>query len=234
MRSVLRSVLGLVLLAGAARVAAAQSVTVTPILGTTRPVSGEMVMWVPLAVGVGFDSAAYSHRFEPGLTFGVLAEYDRAGWLDFAAQLTTNIAQRRIVRRGGAEQPCDCNNSTIIGVGVLAKASRPIRERMTAYAGLGPEFLFMAGNATSNADGFAPPHQLEVDPRLVVGVLGVAGVDVALRETLSMRLHAGYRRFAPSYARLDGASTPPVSYGTEANGDLILSLGFTFRRNAAR
>lgn len=234
MAVVLRRVIGLVLLVVTARVASAQSVTVTPIVGTTRPVAGEMVMWVPLPVGVGFDSAAYSHRFDPGLTFGVLAEYDRDGWLDFAAQLTTNVAKRRIVRRGVGEQPCECNNSTIIGLAVLAKASRPLRERVTAYAGVGPELLFMAGNATSNADGFAPPHQLEVDPRLVVGVLGVAGVDVALRESVAMRLHAGYRHFAPSYKRVDGASTPPVSYSTEANGDVILSLGFTIRRNAAR
>ncbi len=218
------------LLAVTAASAPAQSMRITPIAGITRPLAGEMTMWLPIPIMVGFDSVAYKHRFDPGTTVGALVEFDRASWLDFAAQFTVNVAKRRVIGEDGQDRTCDCTESVIYGVSALATASNRAGDRTRIYAGLGPEALYFSGNAVSNSDGFPAPQKLEVSPRLVIGALGVVGAEYEMNSRLSLRLHGAYRFYAPQYEPEDPSMASMVSYSTEAHHDLLVTLGFSLRR----
>jgi hypothetical protein len=224
-----RNVLALILIAGVPGFGAAQSVRVTPVAGITRPLAGEMTMWLPIPVMSGFDSVAYKHSYDPGTTFGVLAEFNRAGWLGFAAQATVNFATRQIVGEDGQDRTCDCKESVIYGVGALATASNRVGERTRLYAGLGPEALYFSGSAVSNSDGFPPPQKLEISPRLLLGALGTLGLESDVTSRFSMRLHGAFRYYAPNYEAEDQSMASWVTYSTKAHTDLLVTLGFTFR-----
>ena len=229
MNAISRQVLALILIAGLPGFGAAQSVRVTPIAGITRPLAGEMTMWLPIPVMAGFDSVAYKHSYDPGTTFGILAEFDRAGWLGFAAQATVNFAKRQIVGEDGQDRTCDCKESVIYGVGAVVTASNRVGERTRLYAGLGPEALYFSGNAVSNSDGFPAPAKLEISPRLLLGALGTLGAEYDVNSRFSMRLHGALRYYAPNYENEDPSMASMLSYSTKAHTDLLVTLGFTFR-----
>ncbi|MBX3133785.1 MAG: hypothetical protein KF689_10430 [Gemmatimonadaceae bacterium] len=208
---------------------AAQRVLLTPIVGRTTPQAGELLVWVQNPTPAGFDSSAYSHRFEAGSTYGILVELDRAGWLDFSAQLSANFARRPIVRDNGSERECKCNNSEIYGLAVLAKATMPVAPKLRVYAGFGPEFLYLSGDATTNDRAFTPPNQYQVKSPLVVGALGAVGVELDVTQRMALRLHGGYRYMPSRHELTDPTLESIASYSETAYQDLLLTVGLSRR-----
>lgn len=208
----------------------AQGMRVAPIVGVTQPVAGTMTLQEPIPAGAGFDSVAWAHKYQPGLLVGVALEWDRAGRLDWVAQLTGNFSERRIEDEAGNERTCDCTSSVIVSAGFLARTTFPLRESLRLLVAAGPELHFFAGDAVSNADGFAAPEQIEVNPRVVLGGLGSVGLEADVHRRFSLRLQGGYRVIALRHRAIEPNPLAPVSFDEEAKQDVVVSLGLVLRR----
>jgi hypothetical protein len=226
----MRSYAWVALLAFATIEARAQGLSVTPIAGVTRPQSGEMVLWIPPPAIAGFDSVAYRHSYQPGVTFGALIDFDRPGALDFTVQATANLTERSI-QRGSNSHACDCKDSRIYAVALLARGTLSVTERLRLIGGAGPEVLHLSGNAVSNEDGFPGDDWLEIRPRTLLGAFGMLGAEVDVSPRYAVRLHGGYRYFAPRHQRPSrDYPVTPRSFSETPQQDLLFALGLTLRR----
>lgn len=210
--------------------AGAQGLRIVPVVGVTQPVAGTMTMYQPIPATVGFDSLAWTHRYQPGLLLGAAVEWDRSGRVDWVAQLTGNFSERRIENEAGEESACDCTSSVIVSAGVLARTTIPLRGSLRLLVSAGPELHVFAGDAVSNEEGFPAPAKIEVHPRLVLGGLGSLGLEADLHRRFSLRLQGGYRVIALQHRPVDPSPSAPVTFREEAKQDVVVSLGLVLRR----
>lgn len=206
--------------------AQAQRFFVTPIAGGTSPLAGELVMYVPVAATVGFDSIPQRYEYQAGTSFGALLEWRRASRLDFAVLATVNLSERSVSDPSGP-QDCDVCGSTIIGLGMLANSQFKLGSRTELAVGAGPELLFFGGDATSTSSTAAPPTAVDINPTLSLGLIATAGLGYEIRAGHSFRLLLGYRQFRPSYV---GAPDPfgPTRFTDETTRQLLWTVGYTF------
>lgn len=209
-------------------VAEAQSVRMTPLIGGTEPRAGSLVMYVPIPVVVGFDSTPQRYTYDEGRSYGVLLEWDRAGWLDFAALATLNQATRGFATVSGFGD-CDACESTMIGLGLMAGTRIALGGRMELSLAAGPEALFFSGDAVSTEGTAPPPTEVSISPTFAVGGVGSAGLSLRTRPGQAIQLLLAYRGFAPKY---EGASN--TSFTDEPIRHLLWTVGYTFTLRGAR
>jgi hypothetical protein len=209
-------------------VVGAQSVRVTPLIGGTEPRAGSLVMYVPIPVTVGFDSIPQRYTYDEGRSYGLMLEWEREGWLDFAALATVNQAKRGFATLSGFGD-CDACQSSIFGLGVMASTRVALGSRMELSIAAGPEALFFAGDAVSTEGTAPPPTEVSISPTLAVGVLGSAGFSLQTYPGQAVRVLLAYRAFAPRY---EGAAN--TSFTAEPIRQLMWTVGYTFTLSGER
>lgn len=206
----------------------AQAVRLTPLIGGTEPRAGSLVMYVPIPVMAGFDSTPQRYTYDEGRSYGVLLEWDRASWLDFAALATVNQATRGFATLSGFGD-CDACESTMIGLGLMASTRIALGGRVELSLAAGPEALFFSGDAVSTEGTAPPPTEVSISPTFAIGGVGSAGLSLRTRPGQALRLLLAYRAFAPKY---EGAGN--TSYTDESFRHLMWTVGYTFTLRGAR
>lgn len=218
-------------LALCATLADAQAVRVTPLFGGTNTRAGSLVMYVPIPVVAGFDSIPQRYTYDPGTSYGALIEWDRAGWLDFAALASVNLSTRGYTNPAGF---VDCNTceSTIVGLGLLASTRWALSSNVDLALAAGPELLYFGGDAATTEGTAPPPTEVRIDPAVTIGALGSVGLGYRTRPGQAIRLMLAYRAFSPKYMAFAGFVR--TSFTEEAQRQLLWTVGYTFTIGGTR
>lgn len=204
--------------------ASAQRLELTPIFGASRPLGGEMVLWVPIPVTAGFDSVAHTYTMQPGAVYGLRAEFRARGRLGFVGTFSVTSAERRR-DTDPAVDPCETCTSIIYSGSLMATVHAELRQRLRLQAGVGAELLKLTGSAYTDPD-FPPPSQVVVrDPS--IGLLLGVGVSYSVARRHRVRLDAFLRRYDPKYEWRDASIGGPA-FSQTAHSDLLLTLGWSF------